>query len=102
MSDGFKIDFKLSEENIRRVGDKLELLISEVREMSKIINTSEQDWQGITKEKFVGKLQDTKQELIDFFNTTGNEYLLKEKKRAEEKREEAEKLEKDASNLGPQ
>lgn len=102
MSDGFKIDFKLSEENIRRVGDKLELLISEVREMSKIINTSEQDWQGITKEKFVGKLQDTKQELNDFFNTTGNEYLLKEKKRAEEKREEAEKLEKDASNLGPQ
>lgn len=81
MSDGFKFNYNETEQAIANIARETNNLIQEVEEISKIINTNEQDWQGITKEAYVNKLTETKKELSDFIDTTFNEYMAKERTR---------------------
>lgn len=102
MKDTIKHNYELSEQNITNISNKLINLIDEVKEIAKIINTSEQDWQGITKEAFVGKLQDTQKELIDFFNDTFNPYIEGENRRNEENQNKSTDLKDTANTLDQQ
>ena len=81
MSDGFKFNYNETEQAIANIARETSNLIQEVEEISKIINTNEQDWQGTTKEAYVNKLTETKKELSDFIDTTFNEYMAKERTR---------------------
>lgn len=81
MSDGFKFNYNETEQAIANIARETNNLIQEVEEISKIINTNEQDWQGTTKEAYVNKLTETKKELSDFIDTTFNEYMAKERTR---------------------
>ena len=83
MSDGFKLNYEV-EQAIANVARETNNLIQEVEEISKIINTSEQDWQGTTKEAYVNKLTETKKELANFVDTTFTDYMNKEKTRLSE------------------
>lgn len=84
MSDGFKFNYNETEQAIANVARETSNLIQEVEEISKIINTSEQDWQGTTKEAYVNKLTETKKELANFVDTTFTDYMNKEKTRLSE------------------
>ena len=79
MSDGFKFNYNETEQAITNVARETNNLLTEVEEISKIINTNEQDWQGVTKEAYINKLTETKKELTNFIDTTFNEYMNKEK-----------------------
>ena len=81
MSDGFKFNYNETEQAIANIARETNNLIQEVEEISKIINTNEQDSQGTTKEAYVNKLTETKKELSDFIDTTFNEYMAKERTR---------------------
>lgn len=81
MSDGFKLNYTVADNTIENVNTKMNDLLQEVEEISKIINTSEQDWQGTTKDAYVNKLTETKKELSEFIDTTFTEYKNKEKTR---------------------
>ena len=81
MSDGFKLNYTVADNTIENVNTKMNDLLQEVEEISKIINTSEQDWQGTTKDAYVNKLTETKKELSEFIDTTFTEYKNKEKAR---------------------
>ena len=78
MSDGFKFNYNETEQAITNVSRETNNLLTEVEEISKIINTNEQDWQGVTKEAYINKLTETKKELTNFIDTTFNEYMNKE------------------------
>lgn len=78
MSDGFKLNYTVADNTIENVNTKMNDLLQEVEEISKIINTNEQDWQGVTKEAYINKLTETKKELTNFIDTTFNEYMNKE------------------------
>ena len=83
MSDGFKLNYEVARNTIDNVNTKMNDLLKEVDEISKIINTSEQDWQGTTKDAYVNKLTETKKELSVFIDTTFTEYKNKELQRIE-------------------
>jgi hypothetical protein len=81
MSDGFKFNYNETEQAITNVARETSNLLQEVEEISKIINVSQQDWQGTTKDAYVNKLTETKKELSEFIDTTFTEYMNKEKTR---------------------
>ena len=81
MSDGFKLNYEVARTTINNVKEKMNNLLQEVEEISKIINVNQQDWQGTTKDAYVNKLTETKKELSEFIDTTFTEYMNKEKTR---------------------
>lgn len=98
MSDGFKLNYTVADKTIGNVNTKMNDLLKEVDEISKIINTSEQDWQGTTKDAYVNKLTETKKELSEFIDTTFTEYKNKELQRIEKNNSQEEDLANTANN----
>ena len=87
MSDGFKFNYNETEQAIANIARVTSNLIQEVEEISKIINTDEQDWQGATKEVYVNKLSETRQKLNNFLKGPLEEYMNLERTRINEHKE---------------
>lgn len=98
MSDGFKLNYEVARTTIKNVKEKMNNLLQEVEEISKIINTDQQDWQGTTKEAYVNKLSETKKELANFIDTTFTDHMKKELQRIEKHDSQEEDLANTANN----
>lgn len=98
MSDGFKFNYNETEQAIANIARETNNLIQEVEEISKIINTDQQDWQGTTKEAYVNKLSETKKELANFIDTTFTDHMKKELQRIEKHDSQEEDLANTANN----
>ena len=87
MNDGFSFNYEATEEGIITIAREFSDLYIEVQnEMSKIINTDEQDWQGATKEAYVNKLSEIKKKLTEFLEGVHHEYMDLEQRRIIEHR----------------
>ena len=87
MSDGFSFNYQATEEGINTIDREISDLYIEVEnEISKIINTDEQDWQGATKEAYVKKLSETRQKLDNFLKGPLKDHMNLERTRIEEHR----------------